>query len=183
MESLVCNNLQHKSIFEKIVDTISVNKIIDIKVPTNVLKRAELMCAYIEDDFETAFELENLIMLLYWDFIKYAVKNYNPSRVLKEANRKHLEKSDTLIVEINGQAYEMEREGATGYSMVRMKFPKKECLKGQLILDELESLYGQKILFETLISNLLINFIEDYKCGVNKRAYTSISKILKRTLS
>lgn len=182
MESTINSNYQILDIVKSISQLFSFNKVIHIKVPTNVIKRAELMCMYIEDDIDCDFKIDNLMMLLYMDFVKYAVKNYNPTRVLKEATRKqrNFEDSDTIKLQINGEVQEVKRKNTINYSTLEIKIPKKEYQKGQLILDELQSLYGCTIPFGVMFGNLLVNFIEDYKDGTNKRAYTSIVKILKR---
>jgi hypothetical protein len=65
------------------------------------------------------------------------------------------------------------------HTYLDLKISKKEFRKGQLLLDELESLYSIKVPFDVMLSNLLINFIEDYKTGTNRRAYTSVVKMLK----
>ena len=179
MESVISSSCQISNILKSISQVFSFNKVITIKVPTDIIKRAELMCMYIEDDMNCDFKIDNLMMLLYMDFVKYAIKNYNPNRVIKEVYRKREEVSDTLDIQINGQVHRVKREGSIKYSTLEIKIPKKEFEKGQLILDELEALYNCHVSFEKMFGNLLINFIEDYKTGVNKRAYTSIVKILK----
>lgn len=173
------------NILDVVKQCLSLNETFIIRVPTNVLKRASLMCVYIQDDVGCEFELDNLLELLYMDFVKYAVKNYNPTRVLKEATRKQrdFDVDDTITIQIGGQAHKVKREDAVKYSEVEVKLPKNEYKKGQLILDELESLYGCKIPFEVMFGNLLINFIEDYKEGINKRAYISVVKMLKRVFN
>lgn len=179
MDSVVSSSYQLLNIVKSISQLFSFNKVINIQVPTNIIKRAELMCMYIEDDINCDFKIDNLMMLLYMDFVKYAIKNYNPNRVIKEVYRKREDVSDTLDIQINGQVHKVKREESIKYSTLEVKIPKKEFEKGQLILDELEALYNCNVSFEMMFANLLINFIEDYKTGVNKRAYTSIVKILK----
>lgn len=161
---------------------LSIYEVVELRLPTDILKRADLMCVYVQEETECPFDILSLIELLYFDFVKYAIKNYNPSRVLEEASRKqrNFKQHDAIIVQMDGKEYKVTREHKVKYSSFEVKIPKREYQKGQLILDELEALYGYKIPFEVMLSNLLINFIEDYKEGVNKRAYTSIVKILKR---
>lgn len=161
---------------------LSLYETVELRVPTDVLKRADLMCMYIQEETECLFEIESLLEILYFDFVGYAIKNYNPSRVLKEASRKqrNFNGHDAIILQMDGKEYKMSREQKIKHSSIEIKMPKREYQKGQLILDELEALYGYKIPFEVMLSNLLINFIEDYKEGINKRAYTSILKILKK---
>lgn len=170
------------NIIGSIKRSLSSNEVITIRIPTDVLKRAELMCLYIQEDLDCTFGIDNFMMLLYMDFVKYAVKNYNPTRVLKEATRKQksFDIPDTIKIQIDGKVQEVKRESSVSYSILEIKIPKREYQKGQIILDELQALYGYKIPFGTMFGNLLINFIEDYKDGTNKRAYTSIVKILKR---
>lgn len=150
-----------------------------IRIPNDVYNRTKLMCAFIEDEVDSTFDIDDFIMLLYMDFIKYAVRNYNPKRVLTESTRKSSSSDDdVLILQMDGQTHKIYRNNIK-HTYLDLKISKKEYRKGQLLLDELESLYSIKIPFDVMLSNLLINFIEDYKTGTNKRAYTSVVKMLK----
>lgn len=163
-----------------IKEALSNTRTIEIKLPSNVLHRTELMCIYISEEIKDTFTINDFLMLLYLDFVKYAIKNYNPKRVLKEAMRKNeLYQDDELTIVINDKTY-IANKNSIRYSYVDITMSKSEIRKGEIILDELYDLYKFKIPFEVLLSNLWINFIEDYQNGTNKRAYTSIVKLLKQ---
>lgn len=154
---------------------------VNLRVPKDLLKRANLMCMYIQDESKTSFKIEDLLEILYFDFVSYAVNNYNPVKVLKEVSRKqyNFETKDVIILQIDGKEYEMPRDSKVIYSYMEIRVPRREYMKGQLILDELEALYGYKIPFEVMLSNLLINFIEKYKESTNKKCCSSIVKMLR----
>lgn len=162
-----------------IMELLSTTKSFEIKIPSSVLNRTKLMCMYIQDEVDCTFTINDFFMLLYSDFVKYAVKNYNPKRVLRETMRKdNNEDNNSLTIVIDDKKYIVKKENIS-YSTIIITMSKREIKKGEIILDELYDLYKYKIPFELLLANLWINFIEDYQNGVNKRAYTSIVKILK----
>ena len=167
-------------IFEKISDMLYNTRTIEVRVKSDVLHRAELMCVHAESQNKKDFDLNDFISLLYFDFIKYAVRNYNPRRVLKEATLKNIpnERDNTLKLIVDGKET-FHSKKRIKYETILFKIENTEAKKGELILSELNDLYNVEITLEELICNLLTNYIEDYKYGVNKRAYTSVSKLLK----
>lgn len=58
---------------------------------------------------------------------------------------------------------------------------KKEALKEEMILAEIDELHGQAISLEKMLSNLWIHFIEEYKRGDNVKAFNNaIVRMLKK---
>ena len=167
-------------IFERISDVLYNTRTIEVRVNSDVLHRAELMCVHAEDQNKKDFDLNDFISLLYFDFIKYAVRNYNPRRVLKEATLKNIpnEKDNTLKLIVDGKET-FHSKKRIKYETILFKMENTDAKKGELILSELNDLYNVEITLEELVSNLLTNYIEDYKYGINKRAYTSINKVVK----
>lgn len=153
---------------------------VDLTIPNNILYRTELMCSYISSENKVEFGIENFLMVLYMDFIKNSIKHYNPERTFKELTRKHEYKSEIVLM-INGER-EVYTEIKQECSTVEIEIENEELKKGQLILDELYDIYRYRISMNSLLSSLWINFIEDYKKGENKRAYTQIMKILRECL-
>lgn len=151
-----------------------------ISIPDNIIHRTELICSYIRDEQGYDFEIENFLMLLYFDFIKNSIKNYNPKKVFEDLN-KDFYKEEYIDLVIHNEHCRV-RTAKYNKTNITMSMAKEDVKKGQLILDELYDLYGYRFQFSKLLENLWIRFIEDYKTGTNKRAYHSIVKLLKECL-
>lgn len=183
MESLIFTTF---NIFDKLTsffskESVSSNiKSFDITLPTNVLHRTELICKYISTEKNYDFEIENFLMLLYLDFIKTSVKNYNPKKIYDQLTTKYYQKRSMLLT-INNENFEVETTNVTLTSL-EISIAYDDYIKGQLILDELYDLYKIRISFNRLLESLWMGFIESYKRGENKRAYSSIVKLLKETI-
>lgn len=152
----------------------------ELNIPTNIIHRTELICEYIKTEKGYDFEMEEFLMLLYIDFIKNCVKNYNPQRVFKDLSKDYYDDHYITAIE-DGIAYNIPMKKYSKAKLV-ISMAEEDTKKGQLILDELYDLYGYRISFSKLLENLWIGFIEDYKTGENKRAYHSIVKLLKECL-
>lgn len=149
-------------------------------IPNCILHRTELICKYISDEHNCNFSIENFLMLLYLDFIKNSIKNYNPESTFKLLTKDYYK--DTYLYLSNGtNKYKITTQHYEK-TLLTISIDKNDVAKGQLILDELYDLYKFRIPFSKLIENLWIGFIEDYKTGTTKRAYYSLIKLLKDTL-
>ncbi|WP_455822433.1 hypothetical protein [Clostridium butyricum] len=62
-------------------------KIISVSIPSDILYRSQLICEYIKGEIDEDFDLDNLLMILYMNFIKECVKNYNPKSVYALLNK------------------------------------------------------------------------------------------------
>lgn len=154
----------------------------ELCIPDNILHRTELICEYIKTEKGYDFEVEGFLMLLYMDFIKNCVKNYNPRKVLKQLTEDYYK--DQYITAVNfGSTPEVIPIVKYKKTKLIISMAEEDVKKGQLILDELYDLYRYRISFSKLLENIWIGFIEDYKTGENKRAYHSIVKILKECLA
>lgn len=191
-----------RSFLEKILDGLCCVDEFEIVLPSAIVERTELMCLYIKEETGQNFDVSDFLYLLYKDFVYFAVKNPVPRRILKEASRtvsvnnveKKKEKTATeteyIKIVCNGVEYlerpvnyveeKKEEKPIIKEKVVIIKLDKKESKKGEIILDELYHTMGVEISMEELFASLWMNFIEDYKNGVNKRAYKSIVSILKR---
>ena len=158
----------------------SKEEIIKINIPQNILFRTQLICTYISEESDYPFELENFIMFLYLDFIKNSITRYNPKKTYINLTKEYY-KRDLITISDGSETYIVDTT-RTEFFEITIGMDKKDVAKGQLILDELYSLYGRKIEFDKLIESLWIGFIEEYKLGENKKAYKTILKMLKSCL-
>lgn len=174
-----------KGVISKILDSINNVEAYEIKVPADILQRSLLLCRYIEDETKTRFQLSQLLILLYKNYILYSVKTPLPNRILEESTRKKtIKKPQEYIKMVCNGVESWEKVVDSEKSIYReesvyIKMDKGEAEKGKIILNELYFTKGVYITMEELLANLWINFITDYRDGTNKRIYSSIVKILK----
>lgn len=152
----------------------------ELSIPNNILHRTQLICEYIKSEKGYDFGIEEFLMLLYMDFIKNCIKNYNPKGVFKQLSKDYYK--DEYIETVTMGVHE--KTLITEYPKTKLviSMAEEDTKKGQLILDELYDLYRYRITFSKLLENLWVGFIEDYTSGENKRAYHSIVKILKECM-
>lgn len=192
---------RNRGFLEKILDSLCCIEEFEIVLPAGIVERTELMCLFVKEETGQNFDISDFLFLLYKDFVYYAVKNPVPRRILKEASKKvgtsdnietkkKANNDDYIKIVCNGIEYlerpidyveeKKNKKSAQTEKVVVIKVDKKEIRKGEIILEELYSTMGVKITMEELFESLWINFIEDYRNGINKRAYKSIVAILKR---
>lgn len=153
---------------------------IDIVIPKEIFFRTQLICNYISVEENCNFDLTTFIYLLYLDFVKNSIINYNPQKVFERLTHNYIDKKSLIIT--NGyENYELKNSIST-YTY-NICFDKFEASKGQLILDELYELFHTKIPFCRLLEALWISFIYEYKTGDNKKTFNYLRKILKENIT
>ena len=175
-----------ENIFDKIRNAISDFFVAEeipsftLQIPRNILLRTDLICKYISEEKGYSFNLENFLMLLYLDFIKTTIRDYNPEKVFKMLSKSYCDTS-TLKLSNGVDCCIIDRSNVN-MGTLTITMDEDDVEKGQLILDEIYELYKHRFSFSRLIEVLWLSFIDDYKCGENKRAYHSIVKLLKDCL-
>ncbi|MGL5149927.1 MAG: hypothetical protein ACRC7N_05045 [Clostridium sp.] len=170
------------NIFSKIIDIFVKEEAIDdnifeITLPNNVLHRTELICNYISSEYGHDFSLDNFLMLLYLDFIKSSITNYNPKKIYAKLTTEYYKKK-TLILESGDEKYEVVLNG-DDFTTLTISIEEEDKEKGMLILEELYDLYRIRISFNRLLEALWIDFIEGYKKGENTKAFKTIVNLLE----
>lgn len=155
-------------------------KIFNLRIPSHILYRTKLICQYIEDEIEEDFKLENFLMLLYLNFIKNSIRNYNPENIYKLLSKNYYD-SKTIVLCNGDEIIKVDRK-QTELSMLEITISKSDYDKGVLILEELYELYKKRYSIANILECLWMDFISSYQKGENKRAYHSIMKLLKNTL-
>lgn len=149
---------------------------LNVYIPSETVLRTNLICNYISEEENCDFDIQSLIYLLYADFIKNAVEHYNPKKVFEKLTKNYINEQKLIIT--NG--YEkVIINSKISYYKIEIEFDKEEATNGQLILNEIEELFHKRISFNSLISQLWISFIYDYKTGNNTQAFNYIRKALK----
>lgn len=153
---------------------------LELTVPTNIFIRTNLLCEYIQEQVGVEFGLHNFLMVLYLDFISSSIKKYDPLKIVREISQTY-DYNDTIKIVIGNDVYLHNRREAN-MTTLHIEMDKKDVLKGEMLLCELDDLLGCQISFEKLLTNLWVNFIEKYKKGDGTEAFNSIVKMLKKSL-
>lgn len=156
-------------------------KTISVSIPSDILYRSQLICEYIKGEIDEDFDLDNLLMILYMNFIKECVKNYNPKSVYALLNKTYYDTKNIIISD--GKNDISIARAPVKLSVLELSISTMDFKKGQLILDEIYELYHSRYSFSKLLESLWMDLIYSYKTGQNKRAYHSIIKMLEKCLS
>lgn len=161
------------------VDSFRHTQTLQVVIPSNIYLRTKLICEYISDKMNVSFTLPQFLMLLYLDFIEHSITEYNPLNLYCQIQP--MLKEEYLIIHDKERYIRYETPKPTMTEIV-FTMDKTDIEKGQLLLDELEDLYGQVPTLEEMLANLWIHFIEEYKQGNPKHALNEIIEMIKRNL-
>lgn len=171
-----------KKSFSEIIEhlLLSFSRTVSLRlhVPTNVYLRTELLCEYIEETVDIEFGVNHFLTVLYLDFLQKSISKYNPLKIYQTINQSY-GYEDVLEIHDNQKVYKYKKTKAHMTEVI-ITIDKKEALKGEMILAEIDELYGQAISLEKMLSNLWIHFIEEYKRGDNVKAFNAIVRMLKK---
>lgn len=149
-----------------------------LELPTNLFIRTKLLCEYIKEQAGFNFGVHDFLMVLYLDFINSSIKKYDPIKIYRLINYSY-DYDDTLKIVVGNDIY-IHKKRESNISKIIIPIEKSNVLKGEMLLAEIDELYGHNISFEKMLSNLWINFIETYKKGDNDKALNDIIKMLKK---
>lgn len=161
------------------ISSFSKSATLRVNIPNMVYIRTKLLCEYISEQVGVEFGIENFLMILYIDFTNEAIKKYDPKRIYGIISNSYGYEDTIKIAYSNSEVYEYRRRDEKQVSLI-LSMDKRDVMKGELLLTEIYELYGHKISFEKMLSNLWINFIEEYKRGNNQKALNAIIKMLKK---
>lgn len=167
---------QVESFFEAFRRTITM----ELEVPTSVYARTRLLCEYISDKVGVRYHVSELLMTIYLEFLQKSIEGYNPTKIYEEITRSY-GYGERLVIHAEDRVYEYEKRSGTK-TILTITIDKKDARKGELILEEMDELFGNVPPLEGLFSTLWINFIEEYKRGNNQKALNAIIRSLKKTL-
>jgi hypothetical protein len=152
-----------------------------IKVPKNLYLRAEIFCEDIEELSGMSFIQNDLMKLLYEDFLIYAKRNPDPVTLLGlldsiersgNNNRELFQKGDNVFTlvesEKNQEMYELH---------VRMR--RKSALRGEILLADMDVVHPDHgYTLERVMELLYIDFIEKFRKGNGTDALNKIINLL-----
>lgn len=148
---------------------------LELIVPANVIYRTQMICDYISKQLGIKFEIYDFIMSIYMEFIDNSIKKYEPLNFLKVLSRSY---SNVVKISCEHEEFEYEK-GNENKKLVIITITKDDSKRGQVLLYELEELYGTKISLDKMFNSIWINFIEEYKHGKSNEAINNLMKTLK----
>lgn len=163
-----------KYFFQSCSTTIDV----EIRLPRNIFLRTKTICNYIESQLDETFGVEDFIFTLYEDFINRSVRQYNPKKLYDLVTQSY-DNHDTITLIFGDETYEYPRTNIQ-YTEIVFSMGKEEVNNGTLLLSEIYDLYGVSVNFDKMMTNIWVNFIEEYKRGDCNKALRQIIKMLKK---
>ena len=160
---------------------------IRLNIPRPIYFRAEIFCEDVQELSEMMFAHNDLLDLLYHDFLVYIRKNSNPQalyNLLTQIDRnpapvvRYIEEEpneySTILSRNENPAV---REGNTQTMVFQMK--RKQALRGEVLLADLAEVYpDHHFTLEMVLEMLYIDFVEKLKRGENPQALNNIVKML-----
>lgn len=143
--------------------------LVKIKVPQDLYFRAEILVDDISDDAEIKFTQEDLVYLLYSDFLKVIKKSSNVSDFYQRLTVRKFKKS-----KIDEHLPEW-----TSPKLIEIPIflPRKEALRGEVFLADLEQFYpDHPFKLEDVLEILYTDFLIEFKRG-------AISNVVEKILS
>ncbi|MEH7375680.1 hypothetical protein [Neobacillus drentensis] len=165
---------------QKVNKTSSV--LLTIEVPLNLYLRAEVFCEDIHELAEMPFVQNDLINLLYNDFLTYAKKNPDPRalfRLLTSLDQQagkntRLEKKGESVFKLSHK--DVHQEMKTMQLRMRRKF----ALRGEVLLADMEEVQPKHgYTLERVFELLYIDFIDKFRKGDNAAAIKNILALLE----
>lgn len=157
--------------------------LLSIKVPLNLYLRAEVFCEDIQDLSELPFEQNDLMKLLYNDFLHFAKKNPDPRSLFKLL---------TSLDQQAGKDSRLEQQGESVFQLVHktihqdmqplhLRMRRKFALRGEILLADMEEVQpNHGYTLERVFELLYIDFIDKFRKGNNNEAIKNILRILDR---
>ena len=155
--------------------------LLSIDVPLSLYLRTEVFCEDIQDLSNMPFVQNDLMNLLYNDFLLFAKKNPNPMALFRMLT--------SLEVQA-GKDAKLERKGTTVFKLIHtekqqdmktlnLRMRRKFALRGEVMLadmEEVEPNHGYTL--EKVFELLYIDFIDKFRKGDHTNAVDNILRLL-----
>lgn len=172
------------TLFGKILHKVNKSSIIllSIQVPLNLYLRAEVFCEDVQDLSEMDFVQNDLMNLLYNDFLLYVKKHPDPQSILgmltsleKQGNRNaNLERQTESVFKMVQKNIHQEMQP------LHLRMRRKFALRGEILLADLEEIQPKHgYTLERVFELLYIDFIDKLRKGDNVDAMNTILRILE----
>ncbi|MFJ7747466.1 hypothetical protein [Peribacillus sp. NPDC097295] len=155
--------------------------LLSIQVPLNLYLRAEVFCEDIQDLSEMEFIQNDLMKLLYNDFLTFAKKNPDPRAIFKllTSLERQAGKDSSLEKKTDSVFQLVQRETHQEMQPLHLRMRRKSALRGEILLADMEEVqqhHGYTL--ERVFELLYIDFIDKFRKGNNVEAMNTILRIL-----
>lgn len=155
--------------------------LLSIKVPLNLYLRAEVFCEDIQDLSEMDFIQNDLMKLLYNDFLHFAKKNPDPRAIFKllTSLERQAGKDSSLEKKTDSVFKLVQKEIHQEMQPLHLRMRRKAALRGEILLADMEEVqqhHGYTL--ERVFELLYIDFIDKFRKGNNVEAMNTILRIL-----
>jgi hypothetical protein len=152
-----------------------------MNVPLNFYFRTEVFCEDIEELGEVSFNQNDLLNMLYNDFLLYAKKYPEPHKLLRllssideEANKER-----GLIQEGTSVFKTVYKDKEQKMQELQIRMKRKEALRGEILLADMNEVYpNHGYTLERVFEILYCDFIDKFRKGNNSEAINNILKAL-----
>ncbi|MDW7617556.1 hypothetical protein SC499_23465 [Peribacillus simplex] len=155
--------------------------LLSIDVPLNLFLRAEIFCEDIQDLSDMHFKQNDLMNLLYNDFLLFAKKN---------PDSKALFRLITSLDHYAGKNSRLEKSGESAFKLIHidknqemktlnLRMRRKFALRGEVLLADMEEVQpGHGYTLERVFELLYIDFIDKFRKGNHEGVVENILRLL-----
>jgi hypothetical protein len=152
--------------------------ILTINVPIPLYLRAEVFCEDVMELSEMRFNQNDLMNLLYNDFLLFAKKNPEPIALfhLLTSLESEAGKKSCLEQQQSGNVFKLiHREQEQKVQTLQLKFRRKHALRGEILLADMEEVQpGHRFTLEKVLTLLYCDFVDKFRKGNNTEAINAI---------
>ncbi|MGM0890477.1 MAG: hypothetical protein ACQEW5_26935 [Bacillota bacterium] len=155
--------------------------LLSIQVPLNSYLRAEIFCEDIQDLSEMPFSQNDLMKLLYEDFLYFAKINPDPKKMFKLLSTLERESGKDAILEKQTDSIFklIHKDQHQELETLELRMRRKYALRGEVLLADLEEHHpNHGYTIERVIELLYMDFIDTFRKGDNTEAVQKIIKLL-----
>ncbi|AJD93364.1 hypothetical protein JMA_40460 (plasmid) [Jeotgalibacillus malaysiensis] len=163
---------------DSVIESFRTSITLEVTVPSAVYARTRLLCEYISEKVGVRYTVSEFIMTIYEDFLQECISKYQPKRIYEQITREY-GYGQTLTIHMNEEIATVQKRPGTR-TILTIEIGKRDAEKGELILEEMDEMFGQVPTLEGLLGKLWTNFIEEYKQGNNQKALNAIIRMLKK---
>lgn len=164
------------------VDRLSSTVVLKIEVPSIVYLKTQDVCETMNKrykDYNVNYYAQHVVENLYNHFIMKAYNNKHGMKHAYEVLSRYSYNSPLVIVNhMTNEKHSFHHPVKNKMHDIRLQLNKQDARKGELLLYELDELYGHQYNLEHLISSVWIDFIQDRRKSSDKKIINEILDIL-----
>jgi hypothetical protein len=155
--------------------------LLTIKVPKNLYFRAEILCEDIEELSGYSFIQNDLMNLLYNDFLLYAKKRPDPRAIFDLLNSLEQSAKGTQLQQNGEKVFKLvELDTKQEKITMELRMRRKVALRGEVILADMEEVQpNHGYTLERIFELLYIDFIDKFRKGNSEDAINNILSLLE----